>query len=65
MDFRPDGTVISRKSTGDVTEHYKVKGEAIIYSGKRGDQTWKIVLFSPGKSFLVNNLGAIISFEKR
>lgn len=64
MDFRPDGTVISRKSSGDVSEHYKVEGNTIIYTGKRGDQLWKVISFSPGKSFLVNNLGTIMSFEK-
>ncbi len=65
MDFRPDGTVISRKPDGNITEHYKLKGNTIIYTGKRGDQTWKLVSFAPGKSLVVNNMGAIMSFERR
>lgn len=65
MDFRPDGTVIGRKSGGDVTEHYQLTGNTIIYSGKHGDQVWKIVSFSPGKRFVVNHAGSIMSFERR
>ena len=65
MDFQSNGTVISRKSNGDLSEHYKLDGNTIIYSGKHGDQVWKIVSFSPGKSLVVNHAGSIMSFERR
>jgi hypothetical protein len=65
MDFQSNGTVISRMSSGDVSEHYKLDGNTIIYSGKRGDQVWKIVSFTPGKSLVVNHAGSIMSFERR
>jgi hypothetical protein len=65
MNFQSNGTVISRKPSGDVTEHYKLEGNTIIYSGKHGDQVWQIVSFSPGKSLVVNHAGSIMSFERR
>jgi hypothetical protein len=49
MDFQPNGKVISKKPGGDVTEHYKLNGDTIIYTGKRGDQIWKLVSFYPNK----------------
>jgi hypothetical protein len=65
MDFQSNGTVISRMPSGDDTEHYKLEGNTIIYSGKHGDEVWKIVSFTPGKSLVVNHAGAIMSFERR
>ena len=65
MNFQSNGDVISKLSSGDVTEHYKLNGNTIIYSGKHGDQTWKLVSFSPGESLVVNHMGAIMTFEKR
>lgn len=64
MDFKDDGTIITKM--GDKTEsaNYKVEGETIIYSDKRGKQVWKIISFEPGNSLKVNHKGAIMYFQK-
>ncbi len=64
MDFKDDGTVVTEmgKKTGNA--NYKVEGETIIYSDKRGKQVWKVISSVPGKSFKVNHKGALMYFQK-
>ena len=65
MDFQADGQVLSGMSRGKVTETYSVEGDTIIYHGKRGDQVWELVSFSPQESMVVNHKGSIMTFKKK
>ena len=64
MDFQKDGTVITKMSNTTESAKFKVEGETILYTDKRGQQVWKIISFEPGKSFKVNHKGAIMYFKK-
>jgi len=64
MDFKDDGTVNTNMGNKTEAANYKVDGNTIIYSDKRGKQVWKIISFEPGKSFKVNHKGAMMYFQK-
>ncbi len=64
MDFRADGTVISKKASGDVKASYTVTGDTIVYSDADGEQVWKVQSFRPGEAMVVSNQGALMYFEK-
>ena len=65
MDFRSDGTVIRKERTRTQTVRYEIKGNTIFYIDKDERQEWKLVSFSPGKSFTVNHKGALLFFERK
>lgn len=65
MDFKANGEVVTLKSSGNITEHYEVKNNMILYKGKYGEQKWKIVVFNVQKGFVVNQMGTLMTFEKR
>jgi len=64
MDFQKDGSVITKMGNKTESAKYKVEGETILYTDKRGQQVWKIISFDPGKSFKVNHKGAEMYFSK-
>lgn len=65
MDFQPDGIVVSEVAGKGVSEGYSINGDKIIYSGKRGEQVWELVSFTPGESLVVSNAGTIMTFRKK
>ena len=65
MDFKSDGTVLSEVGDKSVAEAFRIEGDTIIYTGKRGDQNWKLVSFVPGESMVVDNSGSIMTFRKK
>lgn len=66
MDFRSDGTVISKLSgpTGYQRGTYEVNGDTIVYSDNSGEQIWKVETFKPDKKLVVIHKDAIMFFEK-
>lgn len=65
FDFRPNGTLISKMSTGDVESHYSVDGMTIHYSDARGEQTWTVRAFEAGVSLVFENRGTLMYLERR
>ena len=64
MEFKDDGSIVTYKGNKTEEANYKIEGEKIIYSDKRGSQVWEIISFEPGSSFLVNHKGANMYFQK-
>ncbi len=64
MDFHADGQVFTETPKGEVIESYKIEDDMIVYHGKRGDQKWKLISFTPGESMVVDNTGTIMTFKK-
>lgn len=65
MDFRPDGQVHTEMPKGTVIESYKIDGDTIVYQGKRGEQKWALVSFTPAESMVVDNSGTIMTFVRK
>ncbi len=65
FEFRPNGTLISKMSTGDVESSYSVDGMTIHYSDARGEQTWTVRAFEPGVSLVFDNSGTLMYLERR
>ena len=65
IDFQADGQAVSEMRKGKVSGPYRIEGDMIIYHGKRGEEKWKLVSFVPGESMVVNNSGAIMTFERK
>lgn len=65
FDFRPDGTLITKRSTGDVESRYSIEGATIRYSGQGGEQTWIVRAFEPGVSIVFENGGTLMYLERR
>ena len=64
MEFRSDGTVISKMPNGDQEAVYRLDGETIRYRDANGEQNWEIRSFKPDTSFVVDNRGMLMFFER-
>lgn len=65
MDFRADGQVLTEMPNGTVIEAYKIQDDMILYHGKRGEQKWALVSFTPKESMVVDNSGTIMTFIRK
>jgi hypothetical protein len=66
VEFGADGTAVYYDSAGLEKDRgtYRVGADAIIYSDRNGEQTWKLVLLSDGK-LQVDHRGAGMFFERQ
>jgi hypothetical protein len=64
MEFRPDGTIVSKMPKGDQEAVYRLDGGTIRYRDANGEQIWEIRSFEPDTSFVVENRGTLMFFER-
>ena len=64
MEFRSDGTIISKMPNGDQESVYRLDGDTIRYRDANGEQTWEIRSFEPDTSFVVENRQTLMFFER-
>ena len=64
MEFRSDGTIISKMPNGDQESVYRLDGDTIHYRDVNGEQTWEIRSFEPDTSFVVENRRTLMFFER-
>lgn len=64
MEFRSDGTIINKMPNGGQEAVYRLDGDTIRYRDANGEQTWEIRSFEPDTSFVVENRGMLMFFER-
>ena len=64
MEFRSDGAIISKMPNGDQEASYRLDGDTIRYRDANGEQTWEIRSFEPDTTFVVENRGMLMFFER-
>ncbi len=66
MEFLPEGAIINYDQSGveNSRASYVIKPGVIIYTDKRGEQLWEVILFEEDKLH-VNHYGADMFFEKQ
>ena len=64
MDFNADGTVVSHMPDGPSEASFTINDDTIYYVDDKGKQTWKVISHTPDESFIVNNRGSIMVFER-
>lgn len=64
MDFNLDGTVESYRADGIMKASWRIDGDSIVYTDANGEQRWSVIEFVPGKRMMVEQAGAVLTFER-
>lgn len=65
LEFRADGTTVTKTTTHELNGTYVLDGKTIIYSGPDGEETWTVRSFEPGKFLVVESSGTLSFLERR
>jgi hypothetical protein len=65
LEFRADGTVITKTTTREMEGTYVIDGATIIYSGPDRKETWRVRSFEPDKTLIVESSGMLSFLERR